>query len=104
MKRKKNDNHPDKEVEKKKKLAVRKSARERKAKKFEKMISEESFSESSSEESDDSQFDEDDNECGLCGGAFQEGELWLQCDICKKNGSMLIALTKERRGKDIWIR
>ena len=48
------------------------------------MISEESFSESSSEESDDSQFDEDDNECGLCGGAFQEGELWLQCDICKK--------------------
>ena len=34
------------------------------------------------DDGDDS--DNEDNECGVCGILFQEGELWIQCDKCKK--------------------
>ena len=38
----------------------------------------------SEEYSSEDDEDSEDNECGVCGVLFQEGELWIQCDLFNK--------------------
>ena len=46
---------------------------------------EETESEDGSDDDDDeTDGEEEDNECGVCGILFQEGELWIRCDGCHK--------------------
>ena len=66
----------------------RKSGRKSIKKMLEDMASDVSFSsdEHTDSEENSSEDDEDseDNECGVCGVLFQEGELWIQCNVCNK--------------------